>query len=167
MRPVGSSATDAPDGGAGARGDKSGEVAPEGTAKTGSKLASAAGQTGVRPRRSSPVPTKAEIRAKNLPVGAERSSILIRGPCARKSRTPVKVRGSPPKTAPSGWGTSPPEPMPGIDVEGVSRPQALTRYMASSSSGVRRLEPLRRCSVAGCGNRERKSALPFSLPFRY
>ena len=44
----------------------------------------------------------------------------------------------------SGGGTSPPKPIPGTDVEGVSRPLALTRYMASSSTEVRRLEPLSR-----------------------
>ena len=43
----------------------------------------------------------------------------------------------------------------------------MTIYMASSSTGVRRLEPLRPCSAAGCGNRESKSALPLALPFRY
>ena len=46
MRPVGGSATEAPDGGVGARGGNSGGVAPAGTAKTGVKVASAAGQNG-------------------------------------------------------------------------------------------------------------------------
>ena len=44
MRTVGGSAAEASDGGVGARGDKSGGVAPEGTARTGVKTASAAGQ---------------------------------------------------------------------------------------------------------------------------
>ena len=48
----------------------------------------------------------------------------------------------------------------------VCGPQALTRCVTSSSTGVRRLEPLRSCSVAGCGSRERKSALPLAPPFR-
>ena len=164
MRPVGGSSTEAPDGGVGARGGNSGGVTPEDTASTGVKVASAAGQNGARLRRSSSIPTKEETRATNLPVGAERSSFLIRGPCARESLKSVEVRGSPPKTALSGRGTNPPKPMPGTDVEGVSRPQALTRRMTSLSTGVRRLEPLRSCSVAGCGNRERNSALPFALP---
>ena len=60
MRPVGGSATEAFDGGVGALGGKSGGVAPEGTAKTGVRVASAAGQNGARPRRLLPVPTKAE-----------------------------------------------------------------------------------------------------------
>ena len=42
MRPVGGSAAEASDGGVGARGGKSGGVAPDGTAKTGVKAASAA-----------------------------------------------------------------------------------------------------------------------------
>ena len=57
MRPVGGSATEASDGGVGARGGKSGGVAPESTARTGVKVALATGQSGARPRRSSPVPT--------------------------------------------------------------------------------------------------------------
>ena len=44
MRPVGGSATEASDGGVGALGGKSGGVAPEDTAKTGVRVASAAGQ---------------------------------------------------------------------------------------------------------------------------
>ena len=128
MRPVGGSATEASDGGVGARGVKSGGVAQKGTAKNGVRVASAAGQNGARTRRSSPAPTKAETPLPtDLPVGAERSSILIRVPCAQKSRKSVELRGSPPKTSLSGGGTSPLKPMPGIDVEGVSRPQTLTR----------------------------------------
>ena len=49
-------------------------------------------------------------------------SILIRGPCVCTPRTSVEVKGSPPKTALSGWGTSPPKPIPGTGVEGVSSP---------------------------------------------
>ena len=53
-------------------------------------MTSAAGQNGARPRRSSPVPTKAETQATNLLVGAESLSILIRGPCAKIA----KISGS-------------------------------------------------------------------------
>ena len=51
-----------------------------GTAKTEAKSLSAAGK--VRPRAGprSTVPADAETRAANLPEGAERSSILMRGP---------------------------------------------------------------------------------------
>ena len=118
MQPVGGSATEPSDGGVGARGGDSGAVARKGTAKTGVKAASAAGQKGARLRRSSPVPTKAETRATNPPVGAERSSILMRGLRGRKSRKSVEVRGSPPETALSGCGTSPPKSTPRTDVEG-------------------------------------------------
>ena len=76
MRLVGGSATNASDGGVGVLGGKSGGVAAEGTAKTGVRVASAAGLNGARPRRSSPVPTKAETQAMGLPVRAEMSSIL-------------------------------------------------------------------------------------------
>ena len=148
LRPERGSATGAPEGGVGARGGISGGVVPKDTATTGVKAASAAGQYGTRPRRSSLVPTIAATRVTNLPVGAGRSSILIRGPCVRKSRISVEVRGSLPETAFSGRGTSPPKPLPGANVEGVSRPQALTRHMESSSTGVRGLESLRSCSVA-------------------
>ena len=122
MQPVGGSTTETSDGGVRARGGNFGGVAPKGTPNIGVKVTWAAGQDGARPRRSSPVPTKEETRPTNLPVGAERSSILIRGPCAPKSRKSVEVRGSPPKTVLSGWGTNPPKPMPGTDVKGVSRP---------------------------------------------
>ena len=83
---------------------------------------------------------------------------LHRGTWARKSRTSVEVKTNPPKMAVSGWGTSPPKPVPGTGVKGGCMPQALTRYMASSSAGMGRLEPLRSCSVASCGSREKKSA---------
>ena len=66
----------------------------------------------------------------------------------------------------SGWGTNPPKPILGTDAEEVCRRQTLTRCMASSSTGMSRLEALLSCSVAGCGSRERKSALPLALPFR-
>ena len=45
MRPVGGSATEASDGGVGALGGVSGGVAPGGTAKTGVRVASAAGHS--------------------------------------------------------------------------------------------------------------------------
>ena len=70
IRPVGGSATEASGGGVGARGGKSDGVASKGTAKTGVKVASAASPNAARSWRSSPVPTKAETRATNLPVGA-------------------------------------------------------------------------------------------------
>ena len=62
MQPVGSSAPEASGWGVGARGGNSGGVAPKGTAKIGVKVTSAAGHSGARPRRSSPVPTKVETR---------------------------------------------------------------------------------------------------------
>ena len=57
MRPVVGSATEASDGGVGARGGKSDGVVPEGTAKTGGNVVSAAGENGAGPRGSSPVPS--------------------------------------------------------------------------------------------------------------
>ena len=51
-----------------------------------SESLSAAGKVHPRPGQRSTVVTDAETRATNLPEGAERSSILICGPCARKSQ---------------------------------------------------------------------------------
>ena len=65
----------------------SGEPLPTsvGTANTETKALSAAGKVRSRPGQRSTVVTDAETRATNLPEGAERSSILICGPCVRKS----------------------------------------------------------------------------------
>ena len=52
-----------------------------GPAKTASKSLSAAGKACPRPGQQSTVVTEAETRATKLSEGAERSSILIRGPC--------------------------------------------------------------------------------------
>ena len=57
-----------------------------GTAKTEAKALSATGKTRPRPGQRSTVVTEAETRATKLPEGAERSSILICGPCVRKSQ---------------------------------------------------------------------------------
>ena len=56
------------------------------TAKIESKSLSAAGKAHPRPGQRSTVATDAETRATNLPEGAERLSILIRGPFVRKSQ---------------------------------------------------------------------------------
>ena len=100
-----------------------------------------------------------------LREGAARSPILIRGPCGRNSQNSAEVKGSPPKTAFSVRGTSPPKPTPRIDEEGAFSPQALMMYIRPSSTGF--VDPLRRCFVAGSGKRNRKSALPFTHPLLY
>ena len=82
---------------------------PEGTTKTEPKAALAVDEKALGPGRRSTVATGADIQATNLPEGAERSSILIRGPCARKSRKSEELKGSPPKTALSVRGPTPPE----------------------------------------------------------
>ena len=66
----------------------SAEPAPTsvGLAKTEAKSLSTAGKAHPRPRQRSTVGTGAETQAMNLPEGADRSSILIRGPCVRKSQ---------------------------------------------------------------------------------
>ena len=62
-------------------------------------------------------------------------------------------------------GISPPKPTPGIGGEGVLSQQTFMRYIPPSSTGLRLVDPLRSCFVAGSGKRDRKSALPFALPF--
>ena len=66
----------------------SAEPAPTlaGTAKTETKSLSAAGKARPRPGQRPTVAMGAETRVTNLPEGAEGSSILIRGPCVRKSQ---------------------------------------------------------------------------------
>ena len=61
----------------------------EGTAKTEAEAASAAGKFSPWPGWQSSVVTAAVTGATNLPEGAERRSILIRGPCAKIA----KIRG--------------------------------------------------------------------------
>ena len=89
----------------------SAEPAP---ATTEAKSLSAACKVRPPPGQRSTVATDAETRATNLPEGAERSSILLRGPCVRKSQKSTEVKGSPPKAVPSARDTSPPKPTPGI-----------------------------------------------------
>ena len=96
-----------------------------GTAKTEAKASSAASKARPRPGQRSTVATEPETRATKLSEGAERSSMLIRGPCMQKSQKSAEVKGSPPKTALSVWSTSPPKPTPGIGEEGALSPQAL------------------------------------------
>ena len=120
-----------------------------------------------RPGRQSSVATAAVTRVTNLPEGAKRLSILIRGPCARKSQRSEEAKGSPPITALSGCGTSPLKPTPGIGEERVRSPQTRIRKIPPSSTEVRLLHPVRSCSLAGSGKRDRKSAFPLALPLRY
>ena len=113
-----------------------------GTAKTEAKSLSAAGNARPRSRQRSTVATDAETRATNLLEGIESSSILIRGPCVRKSQKSAEVNGSPPKTALSVRGTSPLKPTPGIGEGGVFSPQDRMRYIPPSSTGLRLVDPL-------------------------
>ena len=76
------------------------EPAPpsEGTAKIRAKAVLAAGKIAPRPGRRSTVVTAADTRATNPPEGAGRSTILIRGPCARKSPKSEEAKGAHPKS---------------------------------------------------------------------
>ena len=130
-----------------------------GTAKTETKSLSAVDKARPRPGQRLMLATDAETRATKLPEGAERSSILILGPCARKSQKSAEMKEGPPKTALSMRGTSPPKPTPGRGEEGVFSPQAFRSYTPPSSTGLRLVDPLRSCSVASSGERDRKSAL--------
>ena len=87
--------------------------------------------------------------------------------CANNSGTSEEAKGSPPKTALSGRGTSPLEPTPGIGDARVRSPEARMRKIPPSSTGIRLLDPVRSCSVAGPGKRDRKSAFLLALSLRY
>ena len=103
------------------------------------------------------VVTDAETRATNLPEGAQRSSILIRGPCVRKSQYSAEVKGSPPKTALSVRGTSPPKTA--LSVRGTSTPkptpglggsvQTSSPYEVYTATNSIRSKTLRRMKVWG------------------
>ena len=134
--------------------------------KTKAKAVSAAGNNYPRPGRRSAVVTAADTPATNLPEEAERASVFIRGPCARKSLKSEEVKGSPPQIALSGRGTSPLKPTPEVREERVRSVQARTRKIPLSSTGVRLLDPLRSCSVLGSGKRDRKSVFPLALPLQ-
>ena len=142
-------------------------AAPGGYGKNRSESSVGGRKISPRPGRQSSVVTAAVTRATNLPEGAESSSILTRGPCVRKSRKSEEAKGSPPKTALSGWGTSPLKPTSGIGEARVRSPQARMRKIPPSSTGMRLLDPVRSCSVAGTGKRDRKSAFLLALPLRY
>ena len=119
-----------------------------------------------QPGRQSTVATEADTRATIFPKEAERLSIPIRGLCARKSRKSEEVKGNAPKTVRSGWGTIPLKPTPRVGEERVRRPQAQMREIPPSSTGVRLLDTLRSCFVAGSDERDRKATFPLALPFR-
>ena len=57
---------------------------PEVSAKTEAKAAFSVGEKSPLSGQATAVATEADTRAKNLPEGAERSSILMRDPCAYK-----------------------------------------------------------------------------------
>ena len=65
-----------------------------GTAKTEAKALSAAGKTRPQPGQQSTVAMEAETQAKKLSEGAESTSIIIRGPCVRKSQKPAEMKGA-------------------------------------------------------------------------
>ena len=88
-------------------------------------------------------------------------------PVRAKIAKSEEAKGSPPKTALSEWGTSPLKPTPGIGEARVRSPQAQMRKIPPSSTGMRLLDPMRSCSMAGSGKRDRKSAFPLTLPLRY
>ena len=86
----------------------------------------------------------------------KRSSILVHGPCVRKSRKSEEAKGSPTQTALSGWGANLRKATPGIGEERVRNPQARMRNLPPSSTGLKRLDLVRSCSVADSGKRDRK-----------
>ena len=99
----------------------------------------------------------------NLPEGAERPSIPIRGLCVRKSRKSEEVKGSAPKTALSMPGTSPPKTYTG----GWGR---VTAKPADADEGdtpvLDRGEAAGSTAVVFCGGLRqagRKSAFPLAL----
>ena len=98
-----------------------------GTAKTDAKALSAAGKTRPRPGQRSTVATEAETRPTKLPEGAERSSILIRGPCVRKITKIYGGEREPTQDSTCSAGDQPTKPTPGICEERVLSPQALIR----------------------------------------
>ena len=65
-----------------------------------------------------------------------------------------------------GTGHYPTKPKPGIGEDGVLRPQARMRYISVSSTGLGFVDPLRSCSVAGSGTRDRMSTLQFTFLLR-
>ena len=98
---------------------------------------------------------------------AERSSILIRCPCVRKSQEIGGGERSPPTTARLVHSASPPKPTAEIGKEGVFCPEALIRYIPPSLTRLSLVDPLRSCYVAGYRKRGKKSALPFALLLWY
>ena len=77
--------------------------------------------------------------------------------CA-KSRKSEEGKGSPPKTALSGRGTSPPKPTPGDNKERVRSPQAQMSKIPPSSTGVKLTDRLWSWSVRDSGTQDIKSA---------
>ena len=63
---------------------------------------------------------------------------------------------SPPKAMLSVRGTSPPKQNLGVDEEGARKPPVRKREISLSSTGLKRLKPLRSYPVAGSGERARK-----------
>ena len=131
---------------------------PEGTVKTEEKAVSAAGKLCSRRGWQSSVVTAAVTRATNLPEGAERSSILICGPCVLKSRksedSALGVEYQSTQTNIENWrGTS-------------AKPTGPDEEDNTIFRGMRLLDLVRSCSVAGSVKQDRKSAFPLVLPLR-
>ena len=153
MRPEGGSATEASEGAVGAGGDKAGGVTPRDTAKTGVKVGRRQEnmvhcQGGhYRYRRTQ----KHTRRIFKQEQEGRQSSCVAR---VEENREKVNgAQGEPTENGAIRPGHQPTQANAGTGVKGACRPQALSRY-----TGVRRLKPLRSCSFADSGRRERKSA---------
>lgn len=68
------------------------------------------------------------------------------------------------KTGRSGRGISLPKPKPATGQEGEGRPQARVKNIASSSTGVSRLDPPRSDSIVGWDWQTTELTLPLALP---
>ena len=142
------------------------ELPAEGTTKTEAKTALTLDWKTLKPGRRPTVAAEVNTRATSFPEGAEKAFNPHTWPVCVKIAI-EEVKGSPHETALSVRGTSPPKSTSGVGEERVRSPQARMRKIPSSSPGVRRLDPLRSCSVVAFGKREVKSEFLLELPLRY
>ena len=142
--------------------EASAELVPrsEGAAKTEANAMSAVEKNARRPERRSTVITEADTRSTNLPEGEERPSVFIRGPFARNSETSGERKRAPPRIAPSGRGTSPPKPTPGVGEERVRSSPPWMRKIPLPWTGVRLLDPLRSVFRSGLWRTGQKIGVP-------
>lgn len=114
------------------------------------------------------------VRKKNTGYRSFTEGAEVANPHARPVSTKIKtsssVKCSPIRCASEAAGTSPSKPPPMVtgSLVACAKPAgAAEENTFGVREGGKLVRPIQECSLARCGKRERKSAVPFPVPLRY